>query len=613
GNGVYDVGVDAFITTTNTITNGYYLYSNLPADQYVVVVNTADSDLPVDATSGKRYTPSTGSVKAVTLSAGQNYVDADFGFMPPSAIGDTVYWDANGNGQQDWTEIGISGVVISLTNSAAATIGGVTYAPGQYVTTTTTNSTGYYLFSGLEPTTYTVQVMPGTGALPSGATQTGDPDLTMSCQNAGSLAYYCDNATTQRLRGGLSFLNADFGYQTAGVIGDFVFRDLNGNGLQDAGEPGIGGVVVTATLGATVITTTTDLDGYYFFSNLGDGSWTIEFATPANMASTTSSGAALVAGNGSVGASATAVIGSGAVTSINANGCTECSLHIDSGFRLNGAYSVSGHVFYDSANDGGAYNPPADLPYANITVYLYDSNGQLIGATTTDANGAYAFSNLPNGNYTVSYNNNAPQFNALSLSADPDLGTRAAGPCNACNNNNSFTIGGASITDRDFGLYGALDFGDLPDTYGTLLGSDGARHTINGVYLGTAPDGDGEGRTTANATGDDSSGIPDENGVNWVAGEHWTAGTTVHINVNVTGSTGYLVAWYDWNNDGDFADANEQVIVGSLSSGVTNEPVNVPLGYTTGVTLNVRFRLYDGTPGVINSRGLVTGGEVEDY
>ena len=63
----------------------------------------------------------------MTLNAGQSYVDADFGFTPPSAIGDTVYWDANGNGQQDWTETGISGVVISLTNSAVATLGGVTY------------------------------------------------------------------------------------------------------------------------------------------------------------------------------------------------------------------------------------------------------------------------------------------------------------------------------------------------------------------------------------------------------------------------------------------------------------------------------------------------------
>ena len=615
GNGVYDVGVDAYISTTNTITNGYYLFSNLPADKYVVVVNTADTDLPVDAVSGKHYTPSTGSVKAVTLTAGQNYVDADFGFMPPSAIGDTVYWDANGNGQQDWTETGINGVVISLTNSLAATIGGVTYAPGQYVLTTTTTITGFYLFSGLEPTTYTVKVMLGTGALSISAVQTGDPDLTMSCQNAGSLSYYCDDATTQRLRGGLSFLNADFGYRTAGVVGDFVFRDLNGDGLQDAGEPGIGGAVVTATLGATVITATTDLDGYYYFSNLADGSWTVQFATPPNMSSTVNNAAAAANGTGSVGTSTTVVILSGAVNSIGGTSCSSCSLYIDSGFQLNGAYGVSGHVFYDSANDGGPYNPPGDLPYAFITVYLYDGTGQLIGTTTTDANGAYAFTNLPNGNYTVSYNNNAPQFNALTQSADPDVAVRTPGTtCNTCNNNNSFTISGASVADRDFGLYGLMDFGDLPDSYGTLLGSDGARHTISPVYLGTAPDADGEGRASSSATGDNNSGIDDENGVHWVAGEHWVANATVHLDVTVTATTtGYLVAWFDWNNDGDFADANEQLIMGNRPAGANNVALTVSPDYVTGTTLNVRFRLYDGTPSVISAKGLAIGGEVEDY
>lgn len=609
GNGVYDAGVDAFISTTNTLANGYYLFSNLPADQYVVVVNTTDSDLPVDAASGKRYTPSTGSVKAVTLSAGQNYVDADFGFMPPAAIGDTVYWDANGNGQQDWTETGISGVVISLTNSSAATIGGVTYAPGQYVLNATTSITGFYLFSGLEPTTYTVKVMLGTGALSSSAVQTGDPDLTLSCQNAGSLSYYCDHATTQRLRGGLSFLNADFGYRAAGVVGDFVFRDLNGDGLQDAGEPGLGGVVVTATLGATVLTTTTDLDGYYYFSNLADGTWTIQFATPTNMIATTSSGAAIVAGSGSVGTSAAVVIAGGAVASINGNACSSCSLHIDAGFRLNGAYSVSGHIFWDSGNDGDKYSPPADLPYANITAYLYDGTGQLIGATTTDANGAYTFINLPNGSYTVSIDPASPHLTQMTQTAQPDT----AGKCGPCRNYNGFTINNAVVTDRDFGFYNAFDFGDLPDSYGTLLGSDGARHSVNGVYLGTAPDVDGEGRASSNATGDNATGINDEDGVTRAAGEHWTANAVVHLNINVTGSTAFLVAWIDWNNDGDFDDPGEQLIVGSLAAGNNVVPLTIPAAYPTGQLLNARFRVYDGAPVVISYKGLVTGGEVEDY
>ena len=53
------------------------------------------------------------------------------------------------------------------------------------------------------------------------------------------------------------------------------------------------------------------------------------------------------------------------------------------------------------------------------------------------------------------------------------------------------------------------DYGDLPDTYKTVLASDGARHAVGGVYLGTvAPDTETNGQPTANATGDDVNGRP---------------------------------------------------------------------------------------------------------
>ena len=282
GNGVYDVGADAFVTTTNTITNGDYLFSNLPAENYLVVVNTTDSDLPIDSASGQRYTPTTPPVQAVNLTLGQNYLDADFGFSPPARIGDTVYWDANGNGQQDWNETGIGSVGVTLRNATTVIVGSTVYAPGAYVLNTTTSITGYYQFAGLVPGTYTVHG--GCGNLPYAATLTGDPDVTQPCNalTNPALAPYCDSATTQTLRGGQVFLNADFGYQPRGVIGDFVFNDLNGNGRQDTGEPGIAGVAVTMTNGTTTFTTITDYDGLYSFSNVPDGAhWTVQFPDTA--------------------------------------------------------------------------------------------------------------------------------------------------------------------------------------------------------------------------------------------------------------------------------------------------------------------------------------------
>ena len=58
-----------------------------------------------------------------------------------------------------------------------------------------------------------------------------------------------------------------------------------------------------------------------------------------------------------------------------------------------------------------------------------------------------------------------------------------------------------------------LDFGDAPDSYKTLLASDGPRHALGlvGSYLGIfPPDFENDGHPTADATGDDLSGSADE-------------------------------------------------------------------------------------------------------
>ena len=58
---------------------------------------------------------------------------------------------------------------------------------------------------------------------------------------------------------------------TSSALGDFVWDDLNGNGIQDEGEPGIAGVSVTLldnTNDTTIGTVSTDENGLYLFENL---------------------------------------------------------------------------------------------------------------------------------------------------------------------------------------------------------------------------------------------------------------------------------------------------------------------------------------------------------
>ncbi len=89
----------------------------------------------------------------------------------------------------------------------------------------------------------------------------------------------------------------DGGSQTSGVreialviqcagqpatIGDFVWHDLDADGIQDAGEPGIAGVTVDLYYcnGTFVATTSTDASGCYSFQ-AAPGDYYIKFVAPA--------------------------------------------------------------------------------------------------------------------------------------------------------------------------------------------------------------------------------------------------------------------------------------------------------------------------------------------
>jgi hypothetical protein len=155
-----------------------------------------------------------------------------------------------------------------------------------------------------------------------------------------------------------------------------------------------------------------------------------------------------------------------------------------------------------------------------------------------------------------------------------------------------------------------LDFGDAPDPiYPTLLANDGARHTIvPNVFLGALIDPEADGQPDPNALGDDNDGNDDEDGV--VFTSLAVAGNPV--NVKVTASVdGFLDGWVDFNFDGDWDEANEQVFVSEpLVAGVNFLTFNLPAATPIGITFS-RFRF--STAGGLNYTGLAPDGEVEDY
>ncbi len=155
-----------------------------------------------------------------------------------------------------------------------------------------------------------------------------------------------------------------------------------------------------------------------------------------------------------------------------------------------------------------------------------------------------------------------------------------------------------------------VDFGDAPDVfYQTLLASDGARHIIDNLtYLGTSIDGEIDGLPHTSALGDDFDNLDDEDGVIFTTNLEPGNSATVEVTASVSG---YLNAWMDFNINGTWADAGEQIFTDVLLlPGLNTLNFNVPAGATLGNTF-ARFRF--STVGGLDYFGIAEDGEVEDY
>ena len=102
----------SYASTTDA--NGDYLIDGLAA--------TVDYTISVTTPGGETWTEtfetdtSVDNAASVTVAAGEIDGSWDFAFThtDASSIGDTVYWDWNGNGTQDVSDEGVDGVTVDL-------------------------------------------------------------------------------------------------------------------------------------------------------------------------------------------------------------------------------------------------------------------------------------------------------------------------------------------------------------------------------------------------------------------------------------------------------------------------------------------------------------------
>ncbi|MCB1639828.1 MAG: hypothetical protein KDI15_13385, partial [Thiothrix sp.] len=149
------------------------------------------------------------------------------------------------------------------------------------------------------------------------------------------------------------------------------------------------------------------------------------------------------------------------------------------------------------------------------------------------------------------------------------------------------------------------DTSDAPASYGSPT------HAISGIRLGASVDADADILASYTATGDDTSGSDDEDGVTLPASLN--LGQSYSIPVSIQSAAGYLNAWFDWNRDGDFLDAGEQVATNQpVSTGTSNLSITVPVTAEPRNTF-ARFRVCSSSGACQTPSGVAASGEVEDY
>jgi len=392
-NGLENVTVNLYLSddtpsgTTTTNASGAYSFTDLaPDDYYVEFVllggyTFSPKDVGGDDALDSDADLATGKTIVTTLIANENDITWDAGvYLNVASIGDVVWDDANEDGIQDGGEPGIENVTVNLYLSDDTPSG-----------TTTTNVSGAYIFTNLTPGDYYVEFI-----LPSG--------YVFSPKDAGSddaLDSDADLTTGKTIVTTLiaeeNDMTWDAGmYSTVASIGNFVWEDTNGNGIQDGGELGIEGVTVQLFRqgGVWMGNRTTDVNGFYLFTDLAPNNYYLDFILKSGYVFTLRDQGA----DDAVDSDANDVSGLTAQTTLVAG---ENDMTWDTGMVPDGLGSLGDYVWHDANSNGLQDDGGAAAGIANVRLELFDGSSTKIDETITDANGWYQFTGLAADNYTI--------------------------------------------------------------------------------------------------------------------------------------------------------------------------------------------------------------------
>ncbi|MCK6625359.1 MAG: hypothetical protein L6R45_09300 [Anaerolineae bacterium] len=360
--------------------------------------------------SGSRFTNTVGITTTSltdTIPGVRPYTDTAVFTLtwPLGRLGDYVWYDFDNDGIQNSNpnEFPIGGVILELFDSVGGTL----------IATTTTSITGFYIFENLPlNVTYTVRISDASYG-PGGPLQ----PYTQTLLTAGGATTATDsNASITATFGGLGYaitttltsaftedLTLDYGFVRLVEIGNYVWFDVNNDGVQNDG-PGNGfdGVTVTVTHpDGRIFTTTTTSGGFYTFTVPVSQPYTItvtadNFNPGGPLESFTNT---LINTGGDDALDSDGTPGGGGLVTVTP-AITQNNYTFD--FGLVELVSLGNQVWFDVDNNGILDGGEVGVPGVAVELYQ-DTNGDgqytpgvdgLISTTNTSSGGFYTFTNL---------------------------------------------------------------------------------------------------------------------------------------------------------------------------------------------------------------------------
>ena len=195
--------------TVTTDASGVYTATNVPSG--TAVVDVVNSTLPAGYVDTTLADPSNVTVvPGVVNNAGKD------GYQPRGTVVGTVFRDDDGDGVQNGAEPGIPSVSVVITDALGVT------------RTVTTDASGVYTATNVPSGTAMVDVVNST--LPAGYVDTTLADPSNVTVSPGVV----NNAGKD-------------GYQPRAAVYGHLFVDMDGDAIQDAGEPNLPNVSVVIT------------------------------------------------------------------------------------------------------------------------------------------------------------------------------------------------------------------------------------------------------------------------------------------------------------------------------------------------------------------------------